>query len=327
MWILLFWTSAFAYETDNLTGRHLPLEDVTVPLSGRVDEILAEAVDWTNERTKCAADEDQARRLLARAIHKRMATDELVPDRGGLRAFGFDRYSAWIEKGDLSRRSFEDRSDIFGGIRAREHWLLDWAGVCSTVLVDGVHVGTDKLDHFFEEGYDGWRRADYGAHPDKALDWATKTELTIYGLNTSATFSFGDLRADHDGYEFYDTLLEEGSVVRIGEGGCVTQVRPFDWAEWITWEYDEVLNPPVYTEVVQGGVTRRLEEQRDEYCASYRSWGGTEYEAHLARVLAAERPDYVGADAPPRTDPYQLRALCDGWSPEAATAAREVTKE
>lgn len=196
--------------------------------------------------------------------------------------------SAWVETGNVERRDFLDRSDIFGSTKAREAPLLKWAGVCSTVRVNDVLVGTDKLDHFFEEGHNGWRRSGDGEDLDAAIDWATHTENTKYGLSTSETFSWGDLKADWDGLHFYDGLLEPGSVAVLGADGCVVQGEPFTWEAWVTWEYDEVLNPPVYTASTQRGVDRHLWTFRDDYCDSYAAWSGEDYDEHLANVLASE---------------------------------------
>jgi hypothetical protein len=311
--------SAFAYESDTLTDREQPLPDVTAALDARVNDVIAIAIADTNRRTGCDGDPERAQRLLAHHIHTAMSTNELVNDRGGLRAFGFDRYSAWIEKGAVPRRSFLDRSDVFGSLTFRESPLLSWAGVCSTVLVNGVLVGTDKLDHFFEEGYNAWRRARYGEEPEEAVLWATRTENGKYGLESSETFSFGDLRADSDGFEFYDTLVGSEGMAEVGADGCLQPAESFTWAVWVDEDYDEVLNPPVYTPSVQQGVTRHLYEHRDEYCASYAQWGGPEYEARLADVLNTS-VDYVGSEAPPRTDPYRLDELCSGWKPSEVIA-------
>lgn len=310
VWLAL--SAALAYESDTLTDRVQPLPDASAELDAFVNEVIAEAIDWTNERSACADEPEEMHRLLARAIHARTAADELVLERGGLRAFGFDRVSAWVEKGGVPRRDFLDRRDLFASATVKEAPLLAWAGVCSTIRVGDVLVGTDKLDHFFEEGYDGWRRAEKGV--DRAVDWATRTENGKYGLEASETFSYGDLRADWDGLWFYDTLLEEGGVATIGADGCLAPTERFTWGDWVTWEYDEVMNPPVFTPETEEAVARHLRENRDDYCADWAVWGGPAYLDHLDQVLAA-RPEYASEEAPERTDPYRLDEICEGWTP------------
>ncbi|MCB9689823.1 MAG: hypothetical protein H6735_32590, partial [Alphaproteobacteria bacterium] len=143
----------------------------------------------------------------------------------------------------------------------------------------------------------------------EGMSWAVRTENGKYGLETSEAFSFGDLRADRDGAAFYDGLLDpERGVAEVGEDGCLRLTRPFTWRDRITWEYDEVLNPPVYTPEVQLAVTRHLEAHRDAYCASYAVWGEG-YAEHLQELLREPLP-YVTAEAPPRSDPFHLDELC-----------------
>jgi len=240
-----------------------------------------------------------------------LSTDEPVLDRGPIRSAGFDRYSAWIENGPLPRRRFDDRRDIYGAVSYWDAPLLRAAGVCSTVRIGAITLGTDKLDHFFEEGYNGWRRAEFGATPEEAIRWATHTELGIYGLKSSETFSYADLRADWDGYTFYDTLLGPQSVVQRGSDGCLARTGDFDWSRYVTWEYDEVMNPSVYTPETQDGINLRLTEVSGRMCDGYRVWGGVDYQRHLAGVLG-QRPAYASDEAPRRYDPFQLADLCDG---------------
>ncbi len=313
-WIL-WMSAALGYETDNLTDRHLPLPDVTAQLDEEVNVQIAAAIEETNARTRCALPPEEAQRALAHAIYLRTAVNEVPVGRKGIASLGYDKYGAWIENAGIPRRSFTDRQDIFGSIKLMESPILKLAGVCSVVQIGDVQVGIDKLEHFFEEGYIGWQRAREGKRPGAQIRWATRTENTIYGLQTSQTFSYGDLRADYDGMVFYASLLDPWTgVARVGADGCLEVAEPFTWRRWVTWEYDEVLNPPVHTAVAQEALTRHLAARRDEYCASFRLWADDDYAAHLARVLAT-RPPYAGAKAPGRTDPYNLIALCAGWEP------------
>lgn len=321
--ILLLWlaSAAQAYEADTLTDRDDELPDVTEELDLRVQLVITEAIEHTNQRLGCDAEPDRAREVLARAIHARTAANELVADRGGLRALGFDRYSAWIEKGGVPHRAFIERTDLFASTTLVESPLLKWAGVCSAVKVNGVLVGTDKLDHFFEEGFIAWRKSSDGADLDRAIAWATHTENTKYGLETSNTFSFSDLRADYDGLHFYDSLLQPGSVAVLDAEGCITEGAPFTWRDWVTWEYDEVLNPPVYTPSTQRGVDRHLTLHQEAYCAEYAVWGGPDYEAHLEEVLSSTL-EYAGPAAPERTDPYRLAERCASVPADEVDPAR-----
>jgi hypothetical protein len=312
---LLLLPAALAYETDQLTDRGEPLEDVLDPANARMDVLLGEAVVRANLDTRCQGTDAQMRVALGRRIFQQTSRDTYVSGRDGLEGFGYGAYSAWLETAPIDKRTFTDRHDIYGEVAPGEGFILSAAGVCSTIRLGGVLLGTDKLDHFLGEGYAYAEVSHWGEYPERALRWGTRTELTIFGMMTSSAFSFADLRANWDGYRFYSGLLGPDSEFRRTEEGCVTQSRPFDWTEWINTEYDEVLNPPVYVTRVAREVTARLAERRDAYCRGYEEWGV----GLASRVLAelAGDPGYVWYGAPERTDPFQLDALCASHRPAA----------
>lgn len=302
---------ARAYETDQLTRRDEPLADILPLANQHMDDLLAEAVTRTNRRTGCHLDVEATRQMLARQILRLAGGNATVPDRGLVRQFGFTRYAAWIERQDIGRRGFLDRDDIFSDLSFWQSPVLRAVGPAGTVLVAGTLMGTDKFDHFFELGYDYYVRSGWGEDPESARAFGTATERTYLGLLTSRTFSFADLAANEDGYEFFSGLLDPGSELVLDGEGCVVQSRPWDWAEIVSWEWDEVQNPSVFVPVVQGSVAARLLTHKDEVCASYAKWGSPAYLEHLSEVLDAWPPYVVGA-APARSDPFQLERLCEG---------------
>lgn len=306
--------SARAYETDQLTDRGQPLEDALPVANARMDVVLAEAADRVNARTSCQASPERTRKLLAEAIYERTSPKRLVWRRGLLRMAGFGRYSAWMETAPVTSRPFLERDDIFGELSFIESVILHTTGPCGTLRLGGVLLGTDKFDHFFSLGYSYWRLNERRGDPNAGVDYGTTTEIYYFGMLTSRTFSFADLRANADGARFYEGLLEADSVLQLGEDGCVVVAQPWDWRDWVDWEYDEVLNPSVYAPIVQWGITRTLGERREEVCADYATWGGPAYVAHLDAVLSSPVPPYVYGPSPARSDPFQLEALCNGAS-------------
>lgn len=302
---------AAAYETDQLTHREDPLEDVLPLANRRMDEILTLAVERTNRRTDCQLGREVTRQVLARQIRRLGGGLGLVPDRGLVRMWGYSRFSAWLERQAVGRRAFLVRDDIFSELGFWQSPILRGVGPSGTFKVAGTLIGADKFDHFFELGYDYYLQSAWGTWPEQGLAFGTASERTFFGMMTSRTFSFADLASNADGYYFFAELLTEGSVLRMGEDGCVQQVRPWDWTEWVTWEWDEVLNPSVYVPVVQGEISEFLAAHREDVCRSYEIWGGPAYQEHLDRVLTAWPPYAVGP-APARSDPYQLERLCRG---------------
>ncbi|MDP2308831.1 MAG: hypothetical protein Q8P18_22610 [Pseudomonadota bacterium] len=227
---------------------------------------------------------------------------------------GFGAYTAWLEESEVERRAFRDRSDVYGGLLPGESMMLDTVGVCSTIELAGVLMGTDKPDHFWAQGYEYERQSGWGKHPERAVEWGTQSERGQYGLLTSNVFSFADLHANFRGFQFYQALLGRQSVLQRDDKGCVAIVGQFDWKDWVDDGMDEVLNPSVYIESVEVGVRRRLQEQRAELCAAYELWGAG-YEARRDRVMHEVVNEYSSA-APKRTDVLELAVLCAPLSSE-----------
>jgi hypothetical protein len=291
---------ALAYETDQLTGRDVPLRDASAWANAHMDQLLDDAAARVNTATRCEGSDAAMRRALATRIHAEAARAARVKGRGFMPGLGHSRYSAALEQAPIDRIYAPD--GIYADVGLRGAPALATAGVCSTINIGDVRVGTDKFFHFLDEGYVYFRRSDEGAAPERGVAWGTRSEKTITGLWTSGAFSYADLRANWDGYRFYTGLLQEGSVLQRGEDGCIERVAAWDWRDWVDPEYDELLNPSVYRKPVQRAVSARLEAQRDTVCSG------------LAGELPApilDPPPYAGRKAPPRTDPFALDTICE----------------
>lgn len=304
MWV--FASAALAYETDQLTDRDQPLGDVAEIANRWADELLAEAVLETNRATRCDENLERTHRELAQQIARATARPDYVEGRE-LAGFGYVEYAARLETADIPRRSFQSRDDIYGDLTPSESIVLGVAGVASTIRLAGELVGTDKVDHFFLLGYQYARASRFGRDPEAAYRWGVLTELSLYGQLTSNVFSYADLSANAAGYDFYVGLLDAGSMFQL-EDGCVRQVRPFDWEEWVTPGWDEVLNPSVLNPEVRASVQRRLIAHRDEYCASYARTA--EVDAQRRVEALAERQRYVVGQVPASDDLITLDWLC-----------------
>ena len=312
--------SAWAYETDQLTDRDLPIRDSLQQADAKLNAMFADAVAATNTETRCKLDADHTQKVLADHLYATTAGRARVKTRGFLKGFGYGRYSAWYETDpDVDRRTFyPERRDIYGNLKMRDSLVLGAVGPCSTFNLGGVLLGSDKLDHFLGVGYQYYQVSQRGKDLPAALKYGTATELSLYGLWTSSAFSYADLRANFDGYRFYVDLLGPESVFSVGDDGCVQQDRPFSWKEWVDVEYDEVENPSVYSRPVQERVLQGLHTHKDSICASYARWGA-DYGTHLTELLDG-LPSYVSPEAAPQVDSFQLDALC-GVTPDGDVQA------
>jgi len=261
-WLALGW----AYEVDAWTPRSAGLADsapvANMVFDGILDEALAEV------RKQCPSDRDALKKRVAREVAR--ATSRRVRlERPGLSAFGNGIYSAWLEVDPLVDRVTTGTEGVFAEVTPRDSVILSMAGTASTVRFGDVLLGTDKVDHFLATGFQYARWSHWGEEPERALRRGTRTERRMYGQMTSKTFSYGDLAANWDGYRFYSTLLEEGSVVQEDPEHCVVRVASWDWTSWASASWDEFANPSVYSRRVQRRLVDTLGDQRDEVCEAW----------------------------------------------------------
>lgn len=300
---------AQAYETDQLSHRARPLVDAREAANAQMNALLERAVGLANGEGACEADDARAAELARRHLHQLTSPRVRVPTRPPARKSGFGVYSGWLETAEIDRIGFVPRDDIFRNQTPWQSFILTFAGPSSTIELAGVRMGTDKIDHFLDTGFYYWRWSDQGAELERALRLGTATERTFYGLLTSKTFSYADLAANADGMRFYAQLADPGGHVARDARGCLSVARPFDWAEWVSWEWDELLNPSVHTRLVQRRLNRYLARHPEEVCEGWESWGGPTYTEHLDRTLG-RTPAYVLGEHPRREDPYRLADLC-----------------
>lgn len=313
--LLLLPHPALAYESDQLTGRANPPADALVPANEELNRLLAQAVATTNQISSCEGTDDEMHVTLARVVFETVSRLTTVPARGHLPPMIYGIYAAWLETADIDRRTFEERVDIYRKVTFWENAILARFGPASTVRFGDVLLGTDKIDHFWEQGYQCFKVSRWGQEPEKAIRWSTRMERTIWGLGSTQVFSFADLAANYDGFTFFNDLLEPQSEILRRPDGCVEQVRPFDWSEWVDWEYDEFLNPNAYEPEVLQAIQENLRSHREEVCADYMAWAQQGiFPRHLRMDLSQPRA-YVVGDAPVQVDPFHLEILCEDYLP------------
>ncbi len=99
-----------------------------------------------------------------------------------------------------------------------------------TVHVHGYYLGTDKIDHFFQQGHEYFelvmKNEAEGADAAEAIAAAVahgvKQEHKYYGTLASGVYSNGDLAANYAGMKFYLNLRHP---VRIGERSVAATAR------------------------------------------------------------------------------------------------------
>jgi hypothetical protein len=175
--------------------------------------------------------------------------------------------------------------------------------------------GTDKIAHFFAEGFDYFKKYKAALREGlketeasaKAIEWGRKTEKGFYGTWISGVFSNADLAANFGGMKFYQGLTKEIAIgdkkrppVLLLQNGVWIFNEKFNSQEmllkpFISDHFNEALNPSIFTELfglrshVREVLTSRACKQWSEQfpnvskidfekkTAQLQSWNGDDY--------------------------------------------------
>jgi hypothetical protein len=189
---------ALARETDQFTTPRSPLPDFGPELSRKVVEII--------ESDRTGADPD---RVLAKWVG---------------RNFFSSRFVRWIGRIQLPEGPRTFRPGVFASIYRRAMSPLPASFVFNapTVRVHGYYMGSDKIDHFFQQGHLYFemvmRRKRDGASEAEAIAavvaHGVAQEHKYFGTAVSGVYSNADLAANYAGMKFYLNLRHP---VRIGD--------------------------------------------------------------------------------------------------------------
>ena len=169
----------------------------------------------------------------------------------------------WIENEDNSPYWFCLKHNIYSGI------YPDILNRNYIIKVGGEFLGPDKIDHFFDQGYSYWIKSDFGQNDLKAKEFGIDSENGWYGLLAGGVFSFADLRANWGGYQFYKNLFSgENSLLLVSHNGIVSIRRNFDWTEYIDWQFDELKNPSLYTDIMKKRIYNYIKNNFESYRAT-----------------------------------------------------------
>ena len=254
VWLLLLVLPlpAFAYETDQYHDRDLPLADSTAVLDARVNEALARvAARWQGPR-------DDVR--FARAVYWQL---------GGLH--WVDHIERFAMRNPAVARMPRGRT-IYSYPPLFTSPVLFFFGVGERLKLAEVRIGSDKLGHFFSQGFKYFRRQRHGWSEERFVTWAERVEGWLFGEYTTRVFSNADMVANYEGYLFYRSLFEDGIVPGKGpivafEAGRARILRPFSWRDHVNDYWDEALNPSLFGAALQEHVARQLKE----LCPAYRA--------------------------------------------------------
>jgi len=171
-------------------------------------------------------------RAIADALHGKMAkSDILHPGRSAI--------ELWADTLPADKQNLPAASSTkYKGI-TYELWATSGFGgsfeiLNPTMKVNGICIGSDKLGHFFEQGYDYFEIVnDKGGSAADAQEFGERTEGGGFGLSMTGVFSNADLQANRKGFQFYTDLMANSGLT-------------FDISKYITDQWDETINTNFY---------------------------------------------------------------------------------
>lgn len=217
-----------AFETNQYDLSPTPLADIGDEVSVHVEQKLREAIDKINSQIAKAesrlkqdvdskGNRDDAAAAQARLEYLR--SNEAVTH-AAYKALGtgippFSSMETWTVKHRFQNKPARYKVGFW-----RSLFLLSPVNSITssaTVNLYSSEFGTDKITHYFQQGYTYYkiynRALAEGASPDearrRAVRWGQKTENTIYGSWITGVYSNGDLFANYAGMKFYQRLTQE----------------------------------------------------------------------------------------------------------------------
>ena len=284
--------SALAFETDQYNLPPTPLADIGREVSEYAEANVRKAVSKINAEIffnrSCIERRDAGKtRCNSRAFHleklKYLSSDEAVA-REVFKLLGdgimpFTRAGTYMDSHEFVGRPARYRTSY-----GKSVFVLvptNYLTISPTVRLYGVEFGTDKIAHFFQQGFTYYKifnsAVANGLPPDeavkKAVKWGRMSERTFFGTLVSGVFSNADLYANYVGMKFYLGLT---SPVKIGnelrpailllkDGIWVVNndidlhaalIKPF-----LTNHMNEALNPSLFIPGLRSSV-RRIVKKR-----------------------------------------------------------------
>ncbi len=254
---------AFATETDQFTTPPAPLYDIGPMLSRKVVEII--------ESDRTSKDPE---RILADWVGRSIFESRLTIWVKGLR----------VEQGPVDFRPKIFDSVYRGALSpAPGSFVFD----SPTVHLHGYYMGTDKIDHFFRQGYEYFdlvkkkeaKGANEAAAVTAAVAHGVKQEHSYYGTLASGVYSNADLAANYAGLKFYLNLRQS---VTIGERELppLFERTPEGWRlrpgidrdrllePFLSNHLDESLNPSRY-KFSRGSIRTQIRERCSQWSRFY----------------------------------------------------------
>jgi hypothetical protein len=279
---LLLNAPAHALETDQFYAWGKPIEDSTAYLNAWVKLQIQSALDSRADRPPKDC-ESAVKLIQTRLQHSIYQPIEL-----------------WIISSDLVDRIPRGAE---ANLDYRSHYLLSktytfdyarWLAPSPTLQVNEIRFGSDKLAHFFSEGwwyYKHWKKNRNKLTPEdlqrSMFLYGVKLERWIQGEAITGVFSPGDLEANYQGLLFYQQLCHGDEPLLSRQEGHWHFSDRFNFRDYIYPKWDESWNPNTYSPRRWTGIRKTMAG----YCLQLDSPWVMEQRAHYAGLDTATPTD------------------------------------
>ncbi|MEK7689889.1 MAG: hypothetical protein AAB425_02600 [Bdellovibrionota bacterium] len=161
---------------------------------------------------------------------------------------------------------------IFSGVSPTDARMVYVFGLDPTLKLAGQLVGTDKIGHFFSQGFQYYIHflnqqpsLSENDRIESLRELGYEQESGYLGLGTDGVFSRADLASNWAGFEFWDALFDgDQAYFRFSrQNRTWVQTRTFAFRDFVTPAWDEYLNPPL---VRSRAMQLKLQQNISEIC-------------------------------------------------------------
>ena len=328
MLVLLSVTTVAAHETDNFTvPRDQQFADLTPVFSEMFFESIRHGVDQTNEQIRKAVESGSSRAKIeklqtpvnvAAAVRSYFpppwavigAIEELLHSKDVRK-----RYPGQLVSYKASSCVYDFSKPFYDPLQLVFFWRA------STIKVNDVYIGIDKIGHFVGKGHINYAyyRETLKKGKGETEAWASVvnvgtgnhilySENGLVGTMTSGMYSNADLVADYTGAKFFVNLTDPVTVkgkqaqpmlVRDGDywhiAPHVTPTSDF-WTRFVTQHWNEVHNPNWLPASMLKIVKRSIIDRSDNLLKMYCDRHGNRNTRHYFEQRLKELSTYYGED-------------------------------
>jgi hypothetical protein len=286
-----------AFETDQYNLPPVPLADIGTEVSEYAEQNLRKAIDKINgeisarrfclenkraksKKLKCESPDEErgkldylrSERAVAREVYNLLGAGVIPSTKSG----------SWMESHRFKNQPARYKTGYWNSVFAV--LPTDYLTISSTVNIYNSQFGTDKIAHFFQQGYSYYkiynRASAQGLSADKAaakaVRWGRRSEKTFYGTLVSGVYSNADLCANYAGMKFYQNLTRsikigektKPPIVKLENGIWTfdenTDLREILIKPFVSNHLNEALNPSLFIENLRSFVRRTVRKQSCE---------------------------------------------------------------